>query len=62
MIELIFKKYGHYNLRYDPKSKILYVREPMLVKDFTELKNIIKEYEVEITEIVIIERGGVICM
>lgn len=56
MIYEIMEKYKHYNLRYDVVDKILFVYEPMLVKDFVNLKNIIREYEVDIKEIRIIER------
>ena len=57
MIELILEKYKKYDLHYNTITKILYVYKPMLVKDFVELKEIIKDYEVDIKEIRIIEEA-----
>jgi len=57
LIELILEKYKKYDLHYNTITKILYVYKPMLVKDFVELKEIIKDYEVDIKEIRIIEEA-----
>ncbi len=56
MINEIIKKYSKYHLRYDVKDKMLITREPMLVKDLVNIKNIIRDYKLDVKEIRIIGR------
>jgi len=56
VINEIIKKYPKYYLRYDIKDKMLITREPMLVKDFINIKNIIRDYKLDVKEIRIIGR------
>ena len=56
MINEIIKKYSQYYLRYDVKDKMLITRKPMLVKDLVNIKNIIRDYKLDVKEIRIIGR------
>lgn len=56
MIAEIIEKYSQYHLRYDVKDKMLITREPMLVKDLVNIKNIIKKYNLDVKEIRILGR------
>lgn len=51
MINELMKKYKQYRMRYDPSNKTLFIYTPMLVKDYVNLKNIIKRYKLEIEDI-----------
>ena len=56
MLKQLIRKYSHYNIRYYPPKKILFIQKPMLVKDYVNLKNIIKKYKLEVNDIRI---GGI---
>lgn len=56
MINAIIERYKEYGFRYDVKDKMLITHKPILVKDFINIKNIIREYNLEIDEIRIIGR------
>lgn len=47
----VIEKYKQYDLEYNVVTKILYTREPMIVSDFVNIRNIIKEYNLDIKEI-----------
>lgn len=51
MIYLIMKKYKKYDMRFDYSSKTLFIYDEVLVKDFIDIKNIIKDYEVDVKDI-----------
>lgn len=57
MLGELIKKYSQYNMRYDPQYKVLFIYTPMLVKDYVNLKNIIKKYELEVKDIMILGRN-----
>lgn len=56
MLYQLILMYSHYHMRYDPRDTTLYIYKPMLVKDYVNLKNIIKEYQLEVKDIRIIGR------
>ena len=56
MINKIINKYKKYDLYYDAYYKILFTYKPMLVKDFVNIKNIIRDYNLDVKEIRIVER------
>lgn len=41
-MRLIVEWLSHYGAEYDVKNKVLYIRKPMHVGDFVELKKILK--------------------
>ncbi len=51
------RRFQKYDLRYDFVDKILFIYKAMLVEEFIKLKNIIRDYELEIKDIRIVERG-----
>lgn len=51
MINELMKKYGQYLMRYDPSNKTLFIYTSMLVKDYVNLKNIIKRHKLEVNDI-----------
>ena len=50
--ELIFK-YNQYDIRYNQTNKTLYINTPMLVEDYVNMKNIIREYELDVENIIL---------
>ena len=53
MIDSLMFKYRQYDMRYNPKSKILHIHTPMLVEDYVNMKNIIREYELDVKDIIL---------
>ena len=51
MINELMKKYEQYLMRYDPSNKTLFIYTSMLVKDYVNLKNIIKRHKLEVNDI-----------
>lgn len=55
MIDILIGIYKEqYDMRYDPKTKTLFIYTPMLVKDYVHLKRLIKIKIKEIEDIRII--------
>lgn len=56
IIGKIIERYKQYNLYYDVVNQVLISKKPMLVSDFVNIRNIIKENNLRIKEIRIIGR------
>lgn len=52
-ITALLDRYREYDIKYDVPSKTIIVRKPMLVKDYVNMKNIIREYKLDVKDIII---------
>ena len=52
MIYSLMNKYKQYDMRFDEFTKVLYIRGPMLVEDYVNMKNIIREYNLDVRDII----------
>lgn len=52
MIHALIFKYRQYDMRYNSENKTLYIYSPMLVKDYVNIKNIIREYDLDVENII----------
>lgn len=53
MINSIIKRYEKYDLYYYYGNKTLYIYKPILVKDLRNIQNIIRDYNVDIKNIIV---------
>lgn len=53
MINSIMKRYEKYDLYYHYGNKTLYIYKPILVKDLRNIQNIIRDYDVDIKNIIV---------
>lgn len=49
VIKAICRRYWKYGLYFDPTIKTLYIRKPIPVADYLNIKNIIRDYQLEIS-------------
>lgn len=52
MIYSLMRKYSQYDMRFNEFNKTLYIRGAMLVKDYVNMKNIIREYNLDVRNII----------
>lgn len=55
-INSILERYKKYDLWFMCGTKVLVIRKPILVKDLRNIQNIIRDYQVEIKNIIV--NGG----
>ena len=51
MLQALLLRYIDYQLFYYPSKKILYIRKPILVQDYVNIRNIIRDFNIPIKEI-----------
>lgn len=52
-ISSILERYKKYDMYFSWSSKILFIYKPILVKDLRNIQNIIRDYRVEIKNIIV---------
>lgn len=53
MLNQLINKYEKYDITYDPKYKTLNIHKPISVKDFVNIRNIIKTLKLDVKNIIV---------
>ncbi len=53
MEQFIVEAFSKYDLYYDPVTKTMIINTKILVRDFLKIKKIIKEYELNVKELIV---------
>ena len=51
MLQALLLRYIDYQLFYYPSKKMLYIGKPILVQDYVNIRNIIRDFNIPIKEI-----------
>lgn len=52
-INSILERYKKYDMYFDWSNKVLIVHKPILVKDLRNIQNIIRDYQVDVKNIIV---------